>query len=377
MKKKPSNIETKSENKQAVYRFIHTHGSATRQELFINLGLSLPTIKQSLEFLESIGLVCASDIIRNTGGRNATAYSIVNQGRVAIGIFLSTNHMIAVCVDLLGNILYKKRLNLTLDIYNDTYLKQAAQLVEDVISATNIPIDKFVGVGITVPGLVSEDNEYVTISLLRKLSGITRSILSKYIPYPTKLFHDSAAAGFAEVWQTSDIKNAVYLNLNSTIGGAVIIDNKMYRGNNQRSGEVGHMIIHPKTGKRCFCGQIGCFDTLCNTNVLDCHTNGNLEEFFALLKTDNPEIKAVWDTYLDDLALALHNIRMLYDCEIILGGYIGSYIEEYIDDLYKKVDALEVFNCFSREYVIPCKYKNEATAAGAAIQMIELFINTL
>lgn len=375
MGKRKSEIETKSENKQAVYRFIQMNNSATKQDIYMGLGLSLPTIKQSIEFLEAMDVISSADVIRNTGGRNATAYSINNHGRFAVGIFLSTNHIISACVDLSGNVIYKKRIRIELNAHDDNYLKQIAKLVEESIDSSGIDRSKFLGVGIAVPSLVSDDGENIIFGMTHDFSGITCAVLAKYIPYPTKLFHDSFVAGFAEVWKRPKVTNAVYLNLNNSIGGSVIIDNKLYKGNNHRSGEIGHMLMYPKTGKKCYCGQRGCLDTVCNASVLDSHTNGNLQEFFRLVSQKDEAILPIWQTYLDDLAIAVHNLRMLYDCEIILGGYVGSYIDEFIEALWKRVDDLNIFDKPASTYVMPCQYKIEATAAGAAIQMIENFIH--
>lgn len=375
MRRRKSDIETKSENKQAVYRFIQMNESATKQEIYTGLGLSLPTIKQSIEFLEANGVISSSDVIRNTGGRNATAYRILDSGRFAVGLYLSLNHVIAVCVDLSGNIIYTKRQRLGLNAQDDDYLQQIAKLVEECINNSRLARSKFLGVGIAVPSLVSDDGESIIFGMTRNFAGITRTVLAKYIPYPTKLFHDSFVAGFAEVWKRPKVTNAVYINLNNSIGGSIIINNKLYKGNNHRSGEIGHMLMYPQTGKKCYCGQVGCFDTVCNAGVLDKHTDGNLQEFFRLVALKDERILNVWYTYLDNLAIAVHNLRMLYDCEIILGGHVGSYIENYIEGLWQRVDKLNIFDKPASTYVLPCKYKNEATAAGAAIQMIENFIH--
>ena len=96
-----------------------------------------------------------------------------------------------------------------------------------------------------------------------------------------------------------------------------------------------------------------------------------------MLKEGDKEAQDIWSRYLDDLAVAIHNIRMLFDCTIILGGYVGAYIDEYISELHEKVDARNVFGDSAADYVIPCKYKVEATAAGAAIQLIDQFIKDI
>ena len=197
MAKKASEVETKSENKQAVYRYIQKKGAATRQELYAGLGLSLPTIKQSLEYLERAGLILPADVIRNTGGRNATAYRVKCNGHFAIGVFLSANHITAVCVDLSGAICAKKRIRITFDTHQDSYLRAIGSLVSDTVAESGIDDARIIGVGIAVPSLVSEDGESILFGMTHDFSGITREVLSKYISFPTRLFHDSFVAGFA------------------------------------------------------------------------------------------------------------------------------------------------------------------------------------
>ena len=116
---------------------------------------------------------------------------------------------------------------------------------------------------------------------------------------------------------------------------------------------------------------------MCNAGVLDSYCDGNLEQFFTLLKQGDAKAVSLWNAYLDYLSIAVHNIHMLLDCSIIIGGYVGAHIEEYMNDLYLKVDKRTFFNTPSSQYLIPCKYKNDATAAGAAIRLIDDFIESL
>ena len=137
------------------------------------------------------------------------------------------------------------------------------------------------------------------------------------------------------------------------------------------------MIIHPASQTKCYCGQTGCLETVCNAGILDSHTDGNLAEFFRLLDSGTPAIMEVWDQYLENLALAIHNTRMLLDAPIILGGYVGAHMEEHMEELYAKVDQKDCFGDSSRDYVFPCKYKIEATAAGAALQLVDEFLKSI
>lgn len=287
------------------------------------------------------------------------------------------NHISAVCVDLSGAIISIQRVREPLNLQAETYLQRIGTIVQDMKDALGRPDNYFLGVGIAIPSLVAEDGETIIFGMTTDFTGVTKAVLSRYIPYPTKLIHDSKAAAKAEIWNRPDYQNVIYLNLNNSIGSCIILDGKIYRGNHYLAGEIGHIIVNPNSGRRCYCGQTGCFDTECNAGVLDSYTDHNLEEFFRLLAQREEGATKIWDSYLDSLSLMISNQRKMFDCSFIIGGYVGNYIEPYMYDLCKKVDAHSVFTAQAKDYIFPCKYKKEATAAGAAIQIVDDFISTL
>lgn len=366
--------EIRTKNRQLVYKFIRDNEPVTKQDIVVGMDLSLPTVIQILQQLEDSKLIDSSQTIKKTGGRFATAYTYVRNVKLAIGVSITKNHVNVVAVDLSGQVVEMTRERVTADLNSNKYLKLLGDLVEKVKLKANIYNENLLGVGIAVPSLVSDDGEQVIYGLTLNFTGITKDEISKYIPYQTYMFHDSYAAGFSEVWFEPNMQNAFYINLNDSVGGSIIIKNNIFSGDTNRSGEIGHITVVTENGKTCYCGKQGCFDTVCNSGNLDFYTNGNLKEFFDLLKSEDEKALMIWDKYLDYLSLAINNIRMLFDCSIILGGYVGSYIEDFMDELCSKIDARNMFRDRSKTYVLPCKYKVETTAAGAAIILIDDFI---
>ena len=57
-----------------------------------------------------------------------------------------------------------------------------------------------------------------------------------------------------------NIAECFYIMLSNNVGGAMIINGKVYSGNNFRPAEVGHMTLVPQ-GRQCYCGQYGCVDS--------------------------------------------------------------------------------------------------------------------
>jgi predicted NBD/HSP70 family sugar kinase len=379
MMKKIDSSVIKKNNRNTIYRFIKDRGFVSKQDIVVGLGLSLPTVTQNLQYLEHNGLIDGSTKISNTGGRNATAYSCVKEAKIALGVYLTAKQISVVAVDLQGNILTILREKVTFNLDDDNYLKKLGKMVVSVKESVLSSDDELLGVGLAVPGLVSEDGERVRYGYTLDFTGKTKIEIAKYIPYETKMFHDSIVAGYAEVWVAKEVQNAFHISLNYSVGGVVITNRKIHAGNSEKSGEIGHMTTVPVGGKRCYCGQYGCYDTVGHAGNLDVHTNGNLEMFFKLYAEGDPKVKEVWDEYLDNLAIAINNIRVLFDCDIILGGYVGTYIEEYMDDIQKRVNRRNPFSETddAADYLLPCKYKREATAAGAAIVLVSEFLDNI
>ena len=179
----------------------------------------------------------------------------------------------------------------------------------------------------------------------------------------------------------------VYLSLSNSVGGAVISademksnagvrnsddGSEMYMGDNWRSGEFGHMVIHPE-GKICYCGKKGCLDAYCAASNLADLEEGNLRAFFEKLESGHEEYCRRWEEYLKDLAIAIDNLRMCFDCEVVLGGYVGNYMEPYLERLRAMVAAKNIFGG-SGDYVRVCRCRDEASAYGAALYQIEQYI---
>lgn len=94
------------------------------------------------------------------------------------------------------------------------------------------------------------------------------------------------------------------------------------------------------------------------------------------MKAGNVGFQQVFHEYLDYLAIAVNNLRVCYDATIILGGTIGPYMTEYLEEFRRKAAALNSFGD-DGNYIRSCHYQTEAAAVGAAIYYINEFIENL
>lgn len=372
--KKTANMEIQRKNFTDIFQLFLQNERLTKQNIVNTLHLSLPTVTQNINALCQQGLLCEAGTQGNTGGRRAMTYSFAADARIAIGVDITRNHVAIVAVDLRGSVFYKERVRKKFE-RTDAYYRYLGDMVQHCIAQIQCPEDRILGVGIGVPGLVTADNQTVFYGEILQFTGETCANMSRYIPYPTALLNDANAAGFAETWINRDIKTAFYLMLSNNIGGAVIIDGAPYSGYHHHSGEVGHLCIE-RNGRQCYCGQRGCVDRYLAATELSDLTDGRIADFFALLEKKDPRALSCWDTYLDDLALTNHNVHMLFDCPIILGGYVGEFIAPYMDEIRRRTAALDPFES-TVDYLYACHYRTEAIAAGSALHFIVKFLETV
>ena len=366
-----NNMDVKRRNRISTLRCILTCDRISQLELTQRLALSWPTILQNVKELTGLGLVQEVGQYESTGGRKAKAYAPVRDARLAVGLDLTGNHASAVLVDLSGHLVRSIRRTCPFSL-DDAYMQSLGGLIRDIVAAEGGE-ERILGVGVSLPGIV--DGGELRYSHILNLRDVSTGTFSRYIPYPCTFINDANAAGLAEVCGNPDAGNLIYLSLSNSVGGAILNGGQLYAGEHLRAGEFGHNTLVPG-GRQCYCGKEGCLDAYCSAQVLSRHADGSLPTFFDRLRAGDAGMEAVWREYLAYLAVAVNNLHMSFDCDVIVGGYVGAYLEEFGGPL---LSMLEERNTFRRDssYLKFCRYKLEASAVGAALTQVERFLQEL
>lgn len=366
--------ETKASTvKQKILKFIFQMKKTSKMEISTELSLSMPTVLSTIKELVNEGLVTETGSFESTGGRRAKKITIVEDKYYSLGIDITANHISIVMLNFCGEVILKKRIRKKFENSLD-YFEKIFEIMEDFICSPLIKCkDKILGIGISFPGIIDKDQEILVKSHALQVERMSLKNISHLISFPVLYENDSNSAALAELHgQTGD---AIYLSLSNTVGGAIFYNGMIYEGANYRSGEFGHVVIH-SNGKKCYCGRSGCFDAYCSAHLLSDLTDGDLSLFFEKLENGDRNLELVWNEYIDNLALEVSNLRTIFDCDIILGGYVGGYMEKYLNTLRKKVLQ---YNMFDEDvtFLKNCKIKSEASAVGIAMQFIDNFIYNL
>lgn len=367
-----NNMDVKRRNRSNTLRCLLTCDKISQPELAQKLNLSWPTVLQNVKELFALGLVQEVGAYESTGGRKAKAYAPVLDARLAVGMDITQNHVGLVLVDLAGNVLRYTRKKQTFSLSKEYFQNLGTLLTEFLEEGEG---NKLLGVGVSLPGIINEAGDRLLYSHALNIFDVATKQFAQNIPHPCRFLNDANAAGLAELWKKPDTENLIYLSLSNTVGGAIVSNGRLYTGNHLRSGEFGHITLVPG-GRKCYCGKTGCLDAYLSSKVLSDYTDGNLARFFERLREQDETVKAMWTEYLSYLALAINNLRMCFDCDIIAGGYVGSFLEEFGGLLPEMLAERNTFQS-DGSYLKPCSFKLEASAVGAALDHVEKFLQVV
>ncbi|MCI8560204.1 MAG: ROK family transcriptional regulator [Dorea sp.] len=374
MKRQSTNIEVKKNNRNYIFRYICRHGVVSNPDIAYAVKMSLPTVTQNTKELIERGLIEETGELESTGGRRAKALSVAANARLAAGLDITKNHIGLLLTNLTGEILRYNRYFLPFE-NEDSYYLTVNEKLEEFLDDALTDREKILGIGISFPGIVDLDSEKIIYSHILGVESMPFASVSRFFKYPCYFLNDANAGAYAEGIRSESMERFFYISLSNTVGGSIFNDDKLVQGKGFRCGEVGHMTVIPD-GSPCYCGKLGCLDAYCAASYLSDVTEGKLEQFFVRLEQGDKEIRDIWNRYTDYLAIALNNIHMILDCDIIIGGYVGSYVEPHIQEIWKKVSDRSTFTEDST-FVKSCNYKTGAAALGAALRVIELFIEKI
>lgn len=363
------NGKTGRTNPERIFSLLRTETELTKQEIAAQLHLSMPTALQNINRMLEAGFLEECGETASTGGRRAKKLRLKKDAGYGVGINIALHRIELAVTDLLGETLRFADFPVVFEDTPDCYEEIGARLDEFL---ADIDRSRVLGAGVAFPGIIDAEAEMVVRSHIFGLEHVRLDRFQKNIPFPLVVENEANCACFAE--RSAARGTYLYLSLNESVGGAVMLDKQLLRGDSFQTGEFGHMLLVPG-GKTCYCGKAGCADAYLSPCVL---TGGGqtLDGFFDRLRADEPEAQAAWDAYLEHLAILCTNLRMAFNLDIVIGGEVGAYLAPWMPALCRKAAQ---YDRFARdvEYLLPCRRTQDAFAAGAAMLAAEQYSGRL
>ncbi|MFH6602544.1 ROK family protein [Maribacter algicola] len=187
--------------------------------------------------------------------------------------------------------------------------------------------------GISAPGLVDAQNKMI-LHMPERLHGIENFNWSVELGRNIKVINDGHSACIAEYesfYRAKGVQHFLMLTLGTGVGGGIIIDGKLYQGNLQRAGHVGHMTVNIN-GSQTMTNMPGSLEHAVGNFSVFQRTEGTFKSIRELVKAyENGDLKAKswWLESVRRLAVALASLTNILSPEIIvLGGGITAGAED-------------------------------------------------
>jgi len=298
-----------------------------------------------------------------------------------IGIDFSGPGLRAALVDASGRIVERRES----EISPENLIEQIAAVARQLSSGNRAG-----GVGIAIPGLVNRQTDRVVVS--RVLPASMREGLHGEIMRATglrvELENDANAAAYGEykVGAGRGSQNIFYMMIGRGIGGAIILDGKLWTGASGFAGEVGHITIDTE-GLQCVCGNTGCLETVASApsivrrarERLNRDSTSSLSRL-ALNKDFTAEDVAHQANEGDDFALMMIErtgkyigtgvasvINLLNIDRIILGGGVMEAGQLILNPIIQETKRRAFQPCFEATEIVAGALGPDAIPIGAAI----------
>jgi len=244
------------------------------------------------------------------------------------------------------------------------------QKIIDYIEKIHVNFDT---ISICTTGQVDEETGsiiYANENMPNYTNTELKAIFEKKFGVVVKVENDVNAAALGErnfgVGQNYD--HFLCLTYGTGVGGAMIINSKIYHGQNGVAGEYGHMILYPN-GRPCNCGKKGCYEQYASTTALvnealklnKKYTNGKV--ILQYIEKDL-ELKHTFHQWILNISYGLVSLIHIFNPPlIILGG--GIMEQENIVKMIQIEVNKQIMKSFSNVRIVGASLGNKAGMLGA------------
>jgi glucokinase len=229
------------------------------------------------------------------------------------------------------------------------------------LSSKYLGLGSFLGAGIGVPGIID-----LHTGMLRKSANLpgweeypVRAEIERRLGARVILENDANVAALGEKWlgAARDVANMAIVTLGTGIGGAMVLDGKIWHGMHGMAGEFGHMTVEPD-GPPCGCGNHGCAERYASASAvvrmtreaiasgkapslaraLDSEPELRAHAIYDLARQGNEDAKRIFQSFGRYLGILLASIVNALNLEMyVIGGGVSSAWDAFAPAMFEEM----------------------------------------
>ena len=310
--------------------------------------------------------------------------------KYAIGIDLGGTSVKYALIDNEGVFHFQGKLPSKADVSAEAVIGQLVTACKEAMASAlqlGVAVE---GIGIGTPGIVDETNRIV-LGGAENIKGWENLNLADRIEaetgLPVQMGNDANLMGLGETMYGAGngATHVVFLTVGTGIGGAVVIDGKLFNGYANRGTELGHVPLIAN-GEPCACGSIGCLEHYASTAALVRRFSKRIAE--AGISYPNEEINGELivrlyqqgdkiateslEEHCDFLGHGIAGFINIFSPQrVVIGGGLSEAGDFYIQKVSEKALRYAIPDCAVNTEIMAASLGNKAGSIGAA----SLFLN--
>lgn len=372
-------------NRRLLLRLLREQGAASRTELADLSGLSTGAVTRIVGELIKEEFLIEQSVGVSTGGRRPVLLDLDTSARVVAGLKLMDDVILAVLVDLKGNVVA------------DGTVALGSHEITDVLDRTVVTIEtllaqpgtrgRLAGVGLCMPGAIDWRSGVCRLSPFFGWRDVpVAELLSGRLGVPVSVDNDVTALTVAEnlFGRGRRARDFAVVTVGRGVGAGLVCNGGVYRGHCGSAGEFGHIVTEPG-GRLCECGKSGCLEAYVGERALmnRVHELGgryaelDVDGFLSYAYGGDAATAAIYADVTQRLGMAIANLVNLLNPElVVLGGEAKYLTERFLADMRHLVDA-HTFSGLAGSFRLHLDdWRNDRTAwarGAATLAMEHLF----
>ena len=302
-----------------------------------------------------------------------------------IGLDLGGTNIRAAAITKEGEILHRVKIATEVSKGKESVIANILKIIETIREKTKG--FKLSAIGMGIPGIIFFDKGIVARSpnFPDWIDFNLRERLSKDLDVPFYIDNDANLAAFGEgcIGAGRNYNSFCMLTLGTGVGGGIILNKNIWRGEYGMAGELGHITIYPD-GHPCPCGNKGCLEQYASaTGIVRMAMEGNppsptftkggkegiitADMIFQLAKEGDRFALEIFQKMGRILGIGIADLVNILNIELfVLGGGVADSWDYFIDSAIDEIKKRTYRITGERVKVVKAELGDDAGIFGAA-----------
>lgn len=232
------------------------------------------------------------------------------------------------------------------------------------------PEGKAVAIGVGTPGPADATGRIARVAI--NLAGWNDVPLADWLEAkvgrPTIIANDANCAGLGEAWLGAGrwYRDLILLTLGTGVGGAIILDGKLFVGHHGTAGELGLITLNPD-GPPCNSGNHGSLESYTSVQAIRRRTGLEPEELGMMAMAGDAKALEFWQSYGKDLGAGLSSLIYVLTPEaIVIGGGVSASADFFFPSIWAEIEQRVLPSSRAGLQLLRAELGNQAGIVGAA-----------